>query len=226
MARWPAASGGWPVLWLLDGEDNFAIAAMTARRLTKAGPRTGLQPGLIVAVESGSLARRVLDYTPAVPGYAIPASAPASGLATGGADAFLALLETGIAPQIAARWPIDATRQTLMGHSFGGLFALHALAHGGPWTRYVAVSASLWFGQGAVQRDLEQATLPHARLLMAAGDREGGLSAGPSPADDLARALSARGVQARAMVLPGQSHGSTMMAAMIDGLTMAFGKDA
>jgi predicted alpha/beta superfamily hydrolase len=45
MARWPAASGGWPVLWLLDGEDNFAIAAMTARRLTKAGRARGCNRG-------------------------------------------------------------------------------------------------------------------------------------------------------------------------------------
>lgn len=214
---------GWPVLWLLDGEDNFAIATMTARRLARAGGRSGVGEGVIVAIESGGLPRRIFDYTPAVPGYAIPAGSPAAGKTLGGGDAFLAFLRDTVRPELVRRWKIDATRETLMGHSFGGLLALHALAHGGSWSRYVAVSPSLWYGNGLIARETgAMKTIPGKRALLAGGDREGAPSGASGGLADVAGMLCALGVDARATVLPGQSHGSTMMAAMADGIALAF----
>lgn len=228
MVAWPDGPpppGGWPVLWVLDGEDNFAIAALTSRRLAGAGARGGVDQGLVVAVESGSLARRVLDYTPASPGWSIPARAPASGLPTGGADAFLAFLRERAMPAIAARWSCNSARQTLMGHSFGGLLALHALAKGGPWQRYVAVSPSLWFGDGLASRELAQARIPAStRLFLAGGDAEGAPrpSGGQTDLPRLAAELTQRGVDTKLRILPGIGHGGTMLAAMTDAITTAF----
>lgn len=227
LVAWPEGAppaGGWPVLWVLDGEDNFPVAASIARRMARGGPRTGIAPGLVVAIDSGVLARRVLDYTPAVAGYTIPSGAPASGLPTGGADAFLAFIENQARPRIAARWKIDASRQTLMGHSFGGLLALHALAKGAPFTRYVAVSPSFWFGNGVISQEL--AAMAPARgitLLAATGDLENGPASGQGERERVMALLAARGVDAQFRILPGQSHGTTMMAMMQDGIAMAFG---
>lgn len=230
MVAWPEGApppNGWPVLWLLDGEDNFAVAAMTARRLARASARSGVEAGLVVAIDSGPLKRRVLDYTPAVPGYSIPAGAPASGLPTGGAETFLAFLDQSVRPIVQSRWAIDPRRQTLMGHSFGGLLALHALAKGGSWTNYVAVSPSLWFGGGLLTRELADVSAKAGvHVLIASGDREAGPVSGTPPIESLANRLSKRGVDARALILPGQSHGSTMMAAMQEGIMMAFGGKA
>lgn len=218
----PAPEKGWPVLYVLDGDDNFAATVTTARRLAKAGARSGVEPGVIVGIASEDLARRVLDYTPAAPGYAIPAGAPASRLATGGADTFLDVLRDRIQPDVARRLKIDAQRQTLLGHSFGGLLALHALAkRPGYFRAIVAVSPSLWFGDGLVNRELAGAK-PPATVLIAAGDKEGGPGAGPPSGETLARDLKAAGLDARFLALPGQSHGGTMFASLATAVTLAF----
>lgn len=231
LVAWPEGEPppqGWPVLWLLDGEDNFAVATMTARRLARAGPRGGVTQGLIVAIESGPLARRVLDYTPAAPGYAIPAGAPASGLATGGADAFLDFVNGKLRPMVAARWRIDPARQTLAGHSFGGLLALHALfVRPQTATRYAAVSPSLWYGNDLLAREERQMPAGTARVLIASGsDERGPDGSGGAAAEALATRLNARTGGARYRELAGQDHGTTMLAAMGEIIRLAFGSGA
>src|SRR3546814_8679688 len=79
---WPEGdppSSGWPVLYVLDGEDNFAAFAVAARRLARAGARSGIAPGIVVGIGAGPLARRVRDYTPALPDYRLSAGKPAAG---------------------------------------------------------------------------------------------------------------------------------------------------
>jgi uncharacterized protein len=67
---------------------------------------------------------------------------------TGGADAFLDFITQDLKPTIEREFPIDAGRQALFGHSFGGLFTLHAL-----FTRphlfdsYIAASPSIWWNE-------------------------------------------------------------------------------
>ncbi|WP_170842037.1 alpha/beta hydrolase [Sphingomonas gellani] len=209
----PAA--GWPVLYVLDGEDNFAIAAVTARRLAHAGARSGVEAGVVVGIDAGPLARRVRDYTPATPGWTIPAGRPASGLATGGGEAFLDLIATRVQPAIRARWRVDATRDTLLGHSFGAVLALHAaLTRPALFDHVVAVSPSTWFGDDLLTREATAAP-SRAAALIAEGD--GG---------DAAAALATRMAGARFLALPGQSHGTTMLAAMAPAVTFAFGNSA
>ena len=223
----PAPAAGWPVLYVLDGGDNFAIVTETARRLARAGKRSGVEPGLVVAVDSGTLPRRVFDYTPATPGYAVPKGAPAHGIETGGADAFLAFVADKLQPMVTARWSVDRHRQAILGHSFGGLTVLHAL-----FTRpalfdiYVVVSPSLWFGENLMRRE-ERGFAPRAglRVLVTTGADEGGPDAnsGAAAAALVAR-LAGEGVSARYLSLNGQSHGTTMLASMGEAITTAFGK--
>jgi len=59
------------------------------------------------------LPRRTRDYTPATPGWTIPANRPASGMATGGAEAFLDFVERRVQPLVRQRWPVDRSRETL-----------------------------------------------------------------------------------------------------------------
>ncbi|MCC2977952.1 hypothetical protein LK533_14875 [Sphingomonas sp. PL-96] len=226
LVAWPDGeppSAGWPVLWVLDGEDHFATAALTARRLARAGARSGVEPGVVVGIDSGPLGRRVLDYTPAADRYAIPAGAPAHGLAIGGGDAFLDLIETRLRPLLARRLRIDPRRQALLGHSFGGLLGLHALFTGRSFSTVVAVSPSLWFGEGLLADEERRAPPSTARLLIASGTDEAGPD-GPSgvAAEALASRLRARGMHARYLPLAGQSHGTTMSAAMAPAIAISF----
>lgn len=228
---WPEGeppAAGWPVLYLLDGDDLFAPAVVTARRLARFGERSGIEPGVIVAIEAGAPARRTRDYTPDAGPDAIPAGAPAHGTPTGGADDFLRFVETRVKPAVAARWPIDGARETLAGHSFGGLAALHDLYRFRHFDAYAAISPSLWFGGGkpfaaAPARKAEGSV---TRLLVEKGSEEGApptAAAGPD-AETLTRSLDGADVEARYRLLPGLSHGATMIAALPDIVGLAFGR--
>jgi len=221
MIAWPDAPpppAGYPVLYVLDGEDNFAIAALTARRLARAGARSGVADGIVVGIAAGPLERRVRDYTPATPGWTIPATMPASGSKTGGAEAFLDLVERQVQPLVRQHWRVDRSRETLLGHSFGGLLALHAaLTRPAMFDGVVAVSPSLWFGDGLVTREAAAAK-DAPPILIAEGD---GAAAAPAA---LVGSLDrgAKPGRARFLPLPGQSHGTTMLAAMAPAIRFAF----
>src|SRR3546814_4320516 len=74
-----------------------------------------------------------------------PAQAPSQPNATNtGRDKFLGFLTGKLRAEIGKRYKIDPDRQSLFGHSFGGLFALHALyARPGAFQSIVAASPSL-----------------------------------------------------------------------------------
>ena len=221
LIAWPEAPpplAGYPVLYVLDGEDNFAIAALTARRLARAGGRSGVADGIVVGIAAGSLARRTRDYTPATPGWTSPANRPASGLATGRAEAFLDLVERRIQPLVRQGWRVDRSRETLLGHSFGGLLALHvAFTRPAMFDGVVAVSPSLWFGDGLIAREAAMAG-GSPPILIAEGD---GAAAAPA---ELTRSLDrgATAGRARFLPMPGQSHGTTLLAAMAPAIRFAF----
>jgi predicted alpha/beta superfamily hydrolase len=224
----PAPPEGWPVLYVLDGEDNFAITAVTARRFARAGARSGIAPGVIVGIDSGDLPQRVLDYTPPVTGYFIPAGAPASGLAVGGGDRFLDDLVKRVRPWVERRWRINAARQTLAGHSFGGLLILHAMFGGKTsFSRFAAISPSLWYGDALMEREAAAARPAHVSLLVAVGEDERGPDGrSGSAAEAMTARLATKGVRTRFLALPGQRHGTTMLASTAEIIALAFGAKA
>ncbi len=231
----PPPPGGYPVLYVLDGEDNFPIAAATAQRLARYAPRSEVWPGLVVAVGNGGQARRAHDYTPAAEG-AVGRGGQAH--ATGGADAFLVFLAEELKPAVAARYPADPKRQTLFGHSYGGLFVLHALfSRPELFQTYVAASPSIWFGDGAVIAG-ERVLADRLRggglspvLLLTVGDREGG---GPASAPGFTiaamaerlEALELAGLTVRHRVLTGEDHGTSSLPALAAAIGLAFGAPA
>lgn len=219
----PPPPSGWPVLYVLDGDDNFAAAVTTARRLAAVGARSGVGHGIVVGVASEDVARRVLDYTPVTPGYVIPAGAPAAGLATGGAEAFLDVLRDRIQPLVLQRWGGDPGRQALLGHSFGGLLALHALyTRPAQFSAYLAVSPSLWFGGDLLEREARDfAPDRPLKALLAGSDDPRAPRGGPS-LEAVEAELKVKDVNVHRLPLPGLAHGATMYAAMASAVTLAF----
>ncbi len=171
-------ANGWPVVYLLDGSQQFALASELVRVLSVRPEATGVCPAVVVGVghpqqEGVDIAARTRDFTP--PGADEPG--------TGGADAFLDFLVDELQPAIRGLVPVDPARQTLAGHSYGGLFTLHAfLNRPEAFASYIALSPSIWWNQRAVLKS--ENGFP-ARLA-AAGPRKlfigvGGFEQTPDP---------------------------------------------
>ncbi|MCO7513379.1 alpha/beta hydrolase [Pseudomonas guariconensis] len=221
----PAPADGYPVLWMLDG--NAALGALGAMQLDRLA--AGQAP-LLVAVgyqteQRIERAGRTYDYTPALPGQADPRD-PLTGLPSGGVDAFFDLLAQRMRPMVASVAPIDLERQTLWGHSYGGLAVLHALfTRPGEFSDYAAASPSLWWHDGAIVREAEglQQRLGNdrPRLLLMRGGDEPSRPRGPSKGDveRPARQLSADlakvpGLQVRFERFEGLGHGPMLPASL------------
>ncbi len=234
--------GGFPVLYHLDGNAVFGSMVEAMRIQGARGAATGVAPGVIVGIGTAvdgpfDKLRRTLDYTPA----ADPATLgerPDGGAwsETGGADAFVEVIESQVKPLVAGLAPVDPARQALFGHSLGGLVALHMLlTRPLAFARIVAVSPSLWWNGGALLRDLDArcAALPagRARVMIAVGGAE---EPAETPGEDAhaarrrahrlvtnARAFADRLPADEFRILPGENHGSAVHAALGAALRFA-----
>lgn len=165
-----APSGGWPVVYVLDGTQHFPVVSELVRILSGRTEATGVPPAVVVGVghppvEGLDTARRTFDLTPA--GSKEPG--------TGGADGLLAFLVDELQPVIASQLPVDRSRQVLIGHSYGGLFVLHAFFNRpAAFSGFVAFSPSIWWNDRAVLKG----EVGLAERLTATGPRKVFLSVG------------------------------------------------
>lgn len=182
-------AGGWPVLYLLDG--NAAFDYLTPEHLA-------LVPGLVLVGvgydtdRQFARERRTLDFTaPDGPGDGIRPDPVHPGRMAGGASQFLDCLTGPLRQAAEEGLPVDPARRTLWGHSFGGLFTLYALlTRPKAFARFAAISPSIWWDEALIRRVAEGARVPDVLppLLVALGDKEkrSGLDGpppdGPAPA--------------------------------------------
>lgn len=133
--------------------------------------------------EDYDLAARTLDYTPPLPGTdgtdgtdGKAGTAAESGGKSGGAERFLDFINLELKPLVRQLAPLNAQRQALFGHSFGGLFVLHTLFHHpASFQTYVAASPSIWWGGRQVLAGLDglaQRSGGTPRLLLTVGQLE------------------------------------------------------
>lgn len=170
----PAPAGGYPVIYVLDGDQLFPYLAMLAQEQQFHGSKSGVLAVVGIGYPGGKLLdadARAHDDTPAPrENAASPADTgqrpgqPARKF--GGAAQFQRFLQEELKPAIAQIIPVDARHQALMGHSFGGLFTLHTLlTQPQSFSHYYISSPSIWWGGQRVlddEKDLAQrlATLP------------------------------------------------------------------
>lgn len=197
----PPPPQGYPVLYLLDGNLLFTPTAQLMRNRFARGPSVPTQGAVVVGLGYADsavldLSARSYDYTPPAPGPATDER----GRAEGGADHFLDFIDQQVRPLVEESWPIDKTRQTFFGHSYGGLCVLHALlTRPGSFQRYVAASPSIWWRDGFVLQALpgflahaasQPADAPALQLLLTQGEREARpakQTTAPAPSSDPAR---------------------------------------
>lgn len=212
----PPPPAGHPVLYVLDGNAAFPVAAFLSRAAARYSEVSGQRAPLVVGIgypvtEDFDLAARKRDYTVGATQSELAAS-------EGGADRFLDFIETDLKPLIAAKHPVDAKRQAIFGHSFGGLFVLHALfTRPQAFSTYLASSPSIWWNGRRVlnelpslqslQQKLDGRPLP--RVQVSVGALEDDPPKGKYSAEKLAMHAArpmvseARSVSARLKALPG-----------------------
>ncbi|RQS15569.1 alpha/beta hydrolase [Burkholderia sp. Bp9002] len=151
-----SATAPHPVLVVLDGNALFPLAVPLARNRA-ARPDAAHEPAPVV-LGIGYPTEAPYDMQARADDYTLAPLPNGQGLA---ADPFLDFVEHDVQPWLARQWPIDANRQTLFGHSYGGLLTLYALlTRPHLFRRYVAASPSIWWG--------ERALLPYADRFAAA----------------------------------------------------------
>ena len=136
----------YPVLYMTDGDAHMGHTASTIEFLTRNGRISDL---IVVGVTNTD---RTRDLTPAKSTDKNPAGELRFPTA-GGADNFLKFFETELIPEIEKEYRVQPYR-IFAGHSFGGLFAIHAMITKPTlFNSYVAVSPSLqWENFEALKR--------------------------------------------------------------------------
>lgn len=189
-----------PVLFVMDADFEFALAAEIVRLATMGGARQG---AIVVGVGYGTTdfaafsRLRTADLTPPVDDGNVRAMGSLTGLIGdryGGAHALLTFLIDTLTPEIARRCPEASTwNHGLFGHSFGGLFAAYALLNRpDAFAAFFAASPSLWWNGFALFDGLPAfatrlaALARKPRLFVSVGGGEQGLAVeGGLSGDDL-----------------------------------------
>ena len=145
----PAPAAGHPVLYVLDGNAAFPVAAFLSRAAARYSEVSGHAAPVVVGI--GYTGDADFDVPARKRDYTVGATRPELATGEGGADRFLDFIEHELKPLIAAKHPVDPKRQALFGHSFGGLFVLHALfTRPHAFSTYLASSPSIWWNNKRV----------------------------------------------------------------------------
>jgi predicted alpha/beta superfamily hydrolase len=144
-AGYEASDGVYPVVYLLDGNQHFHHTTGVAQFLATQGRMPDV---IVVAIPNTD---RTRDLTPPM------ATDTTSAFPTaGGADQFLRFLGEELIPHVDGAYR-TAPYRIIIGHSFGGLFAVYALlTQPDLFHAHVAISPSLWWDEEALIGTAEQ----------------------------------------------------------------------
>jgi predicted alpha/beta superfamily hydrolase len=206
----------YPVLYLLDAEAQFQNVTASVDFLA----RSGRIPEMIIVGVANT--NRTRDLTPALTDAKRRKEIPEAG----GADAFLTFLTDELTPWVNTNYRTQPYR-ILAGHSFGGLFAVHALVtRPESFQAYIAVSPSLWWDdrEPVKQAKARLGAIPPGRhfLRLTWGDNENVIRDSTTELVQWLTANPPPGVQWSQHYYPGDDHGTTPLRSHYDGLEALF----
>ena len=152
----------YPVLYLLDGDAHFQSASGVVQFMSSGINGNCQIPEMIVVAIPNT--NRTRDLTPTHTKIGMDGNEAAFLESSGGGDLFLKFVRDELFPQIDSKYHTLPTR-ILVGHSFGGLLAIHALLeepemfHG-----YIAIDPSLWWDDQLLNHHAES-KIRHIRKL-------------------------------------------------------------
>lgn len=214
-----ATSGqSYPVLYILDGW-HFPLMAFLQNNNVYS---KRMRPVIMVNVSYGStpdvMALRARDFTP---------TKTSREAASGGAAAFLDFLEHEVIPFVDRTYRTIPSDRGLLGHSYGGLFAIYALEQRPAlFQRIVAASPALsWDNRllfAAARRQLRSLPSP-VRLDLSVGDEdELGFAKDTIAFAKLLDDLKPAGLDYRFTLYRGENHNSVRLVSFPAGLYWAY----
>lgn len=227
----------YPVIVTLDGDYSFPIAASHLEHLADR-MNQGPQAILVSVAYAGVYpdrdryrAERTRDYTPVF--FPTGGYGPEFQKRSGGGPKFLRMLEAEALPLVDRQWRTAPGERTLVGHSYGGMFAAWVLqTRPDLFNRYLMVSPSLWYAEQLIlQREAagEFVKLPRkTRAWLAVGSWEEQPERGGHMVSELVRfsgLLAARGdpdLIVKHRVFEDETHASIFPAAFSTGVRHLF----
>jgi len=143
----------YPVVYLLDGDAHFHSVVGMMQQLSAVNGND-ICPKMIVVGIPNTDRMRDLSPTHVENG---PYLTPSMVKTTGGGESFISFIETELMPYIQAKYPTDPYRM-LIGHSLGGLLAMHTLVHHTRlFNAYVAIDPSMWWDNQKLLKETKKA---------------------------------------------------------------------
>jgi predicted alpha/beta superfamily hydrolase len=206
----------YPVLYMTDGDAHIAHTTSTIEFLARNGRMSEM---IVVGITNTD---RTRDLTPAKGTGPKAAQFPTAG----GADNFLKFIETEVIPEIEKRYRVQPYR-VLAGHSFGGLFTVHALVTRPElFNSYVAVSPSLQWSDEATLKRAEEFFKTrkelHATLFTSLGNEPGDIGKSFEQFKQLLAKNQIKGFEWDAQQMPDEDHGSVVLRSHYLGLRKVY----
>jgi len=206
----------YPVLYLLDGPSHFSYTTSIAEYLSR---NQRIPEMLVVAIANTN---RIRDLSPPSQQEKEIERVPTHG----GADNFLRFISEELAPWIDENYRTIPHR-ILIGHSLGGLFAIHTLVTDPTvFDSYIVVSPNLdWNDQRLVteaEAFFEKRPDLSARLYMTVGNEGGALLGGVRKLSGVLDEFAPTGLKWQFTWMPEETHGSVPLPSTLEGLQFVF----
>ncbi|MGH9769594.1 MAG: alpha/beta hydrolase-fold protein [Blastocatellia bacterium] len=210
----------YPVLYLTDGNAHLGHTASTIEYLS----RNGRMPELIVVAITNT--DRTRDLTPTNASMWRPDGTEAKLPSSGGADKFLKFIETELIPKIEKDYRTQPYR-VFAGHSFGGLFAVHAfLARPESFNAYIAVSPTMHWDNHLLSRKAEEFFKDRKELnrtlFFTLANEGGGAREGFDRFKNILGKNRPKGFEWGSMLMEDEDHGSVVMPSHYHGFRKVF----
>lgn len=194
----------YPVLYLTDAERQFGHTVTTVEFLSRNGR---MPPMIVVGLFNTDRTRDLTPYKDSDTDRQLPTA--------GGGDRFLQFIETELVPWVETQYRTQTFR-AFAGHSFGGLFALHALAaRPALFNATIAVSPTLPWRQGEAAKRIDtmlgqQRTLKCA-LYVTLGDEGEAMKAGLERLRTVLEEKAGKGLRWDLVEMLDEDHGSIVL---------------
>ncbi len=200
-----------PVLYVLDADGRDQHTVPTARFLFVNGK---MPKAIIVGVFNID---RNHDFLP---------DSSQSAVTGGGADNFLQFFKTELIPYINKNFKAEPFN-VLIGHSFGGVFVMHALLNDPDlFDAYIAIDPSFWYKNEMqvkrAQKEFMKAKNWNKPIFISGRDGSGMKGMGITSMEKVLKSSAPAGLKWKIVAYQNEDHGSVPFKSVYDGLRYIF----